>query len=131
MKNWMKLGLVAVLALPLAAHHKFSSEYDANKPVTLSGTIRTVNWSDPHVHFTMDVKNESGKTEVWTLETAKPSYLQSHNAPKSVFKKGAQVTVNAYAASKGGNMASARVLTTSDGKEIQVADPSEDGGPAK
>ncbi len=132
MSHW-KLGcaLALVAVAPMFAHHQFASEYDANKPMTLTGTVQDVQWNNPHVHFTLEVKNQSGKNEMWTLETAKPDYLTAHGAPKSIFKKGERITVSAYGATKEGNVASARTITMPDGKQIQVADPSEDGGPAK
>jgi Family of unknown function (DUF6152) len=131
MSQWRLLAASALFAGAAFAHHQFSSEYDQNKPMTLTGTIQNVQWNDPHVHFTLDVKNQSGKQEMWTLETAKPEYLKDHGVPRSMFKKGERITVNAYAATKNADVASARMITFADGKTMQVADPSEDGGPAK
>ena len=131
MSQWRLLAASALVASAAFAHHQFASEYDQNKPMTLTGTIQNVEWNDPHVHFTLDVKNQSGTQEMWTLETAKPEYLKDHGAPRSMFKKGENITVNAYGATKEANVASARMITFADGKTIQVADPSEDGGPAK
>jgi hypothetical protein len=130
MSHW-KLACALVAVAPLFAHHQFASEYDANKPMTLTGTVQDVQWNNPHVHFTLEVKNQTGKNEMWTLETAKPAYLTAHGAPRSVFKKGEHITVSAYGATKEANAASARMITMPDGKQIQVADPTEDGGPAK
>lgn len=127
------LGVSALLfsSLPAFAHHAFSSEFDAKKPVTLTGTISKVDWSDPHAYIYLDVKNESGKTEQWKLETASPDFLKQHGIQESSFKKGEQLTVNGYSANSGNMLASARLVTTVGGKKLQVADPKEDGGPAK
>ena len=60
------LGVTLVAALlaagmPLMAHHSFAAEFDGKKPVTLTGYVTKVEWTNPHVWFYMDVKDESGK----------------------------------------------------------------------
>jgi hypothetical protein len=72
------LCLLALAALPVLAHHPFSSEFDKNKPVTLDGRVTRVDWSDPHAHVYLKVKNEAGATEEWKLEMASPEYLGQH-----------------------------------------------------
>jgi Family of unknown function (DUF6152) len=62
--NWKLLIIGSVMAgVPLFAHHPFASEYDRSKPLTLTGTISQIQWSDPHVHIMLNVKNQSGKTK--------------------------------------------------------------------
>jgi hypothetical protein len=119
------------VALPLFAHHQFSSEFDRTKPLSMSGTVSEVQWTTPHTYIYLDVKNQSGKTEQWKLEAASSTFLQQHGLQASSFKKGTQLTVNAYGATNSSRVASARVMTMPDGKAVQVADPHEDGGPAK
>ena len=116
---------------PLLAHHPFSSEFDANKPVTLTGMVADVEWSKPHVSFYLDSKNNSGVNEQWKLEMASPDFLTERGIKRGTFKKGERLTVRAYRASNGARTASARVVTTAHGEDLQVADPQEDGGPAK
>lgn len=126
----MLVGTLALAALPLLAHHQFSSEYDSQKPVTLTGTITQVNWDNPHVHLTITSKTDSGKANDWQLEAASPTYLEQHGVKQSAFAKGQALTVHGYRASNGERMASARTITM-NGKNMQVCDPTEDGGPAK
>src|SRR6476660_4665378 len=74
-KILIAMGLAA-LPLPLLAHQQFSSEFDANKPVTLTGTVTSVDWSDPHVNVFMDVAGVNGRTENWKLEGASNKTLE-------------------------------------------------------
>jgi LPXTG-motif cell wall-anchored protein len=112
--------------VPLLAHHQFSSEFDANKPVTLSGTIQSVEWKNPHALF--HITSTDGQTV--TLEAASPSTLDQRGYGQSMFKAGTNVTFDAYQGINDTKMASARAVTLPDGRKISVSDPSEDGGPA-
>jgi hypothetical protein len=114
-------GLILTSAIPLMAHHPFASEYDSSKPVTLTGIVDRVQWENPH----------NGKTDDWQLETASPVYLEKQGIKESMFPKGKVITVHGYRASDGSRLASARIITTAEGKDVQVCDPQEDGGPAK
>ena len=55
------VGLLMALAAPVAAHHAFSAEYDSTKPVTLRGTVKKMEWINPHSWMTLEVKTEDGK----------------------------------------------------------------------
>jgi len=123
--------LVLLTGAAAMAHHQFSSEYDKSKPLTLTATVKSVDWKSPHVQWTVSAKNQAGAIEDWTLEGAAPDYLTSHGVTKATFADGSMVTVNAYRATNNSRTASVRVITDAKGKAIQVCDPTEDGGPAK
>jgi hypothetical protein len=116
------VAFLFVSALPLLAHHQFSSEFDKGKAMSLSGTVTRVDWAKPHGHIYLTVKNQSGKNEQWKLEIAGSDYLAKQGLTSSSFKKGEQITVSAYGDTNEPRVASARQVTTADGKSVQVAD---------
>lgn len=116
------------LTIPLAAHHPFNTEYDASKPVTLTGSIQNVDWMDPHVTFTLKVMDPANPGE-WKLEAAKPSFLQDHEITEATFRTGAMVTVQAFRSRSDTLKASARAIKLPSGQTYAVADSMEDGGP--
>ena len=105
-------GLAALLlaATPAVAHHSFAAEYDAAKPIKLTGTVTKIEWTNPHCYFYVDVKNESGKVETWALELGNPNALLRNGwTPKSV-KIGDEVSVEGTRAKDGSLLGNARSM---------------------
>jgi hypothetical protein len=104
-------GLAGLLmtAVPVVAHHSFAAEYDASKPIKLTGTVTKIEWTNPHCFFHIDVKNEqSGKIENWALELGNPNaLLRAGWTPNSV-KVGDAVTVEGSRARDGSLLGNAR-----------------------
>ena len=98
-------------AVPVMAHHSFAAEYDASKPIKLSGTVTKIEWTNPHCFFYIDVRNEeSGKTETWALELGNPNaLLRAGWTPNSV-KIGDAVTVEGTRAKDGSLLGNARSM---------------------
>ncbi len=85
------LGLLATAA-PMMAHHSFTAEYDAAKPVTLTGTVTKVEWMNPHARFYIDVKDDSGTVTNWELELGSPNALMRLGWTRHSLKPGEVVT---------------------------------------
>jgi hypothetical protein len=116
-----------VVATPVLAHHSFSGEYDSTKPVTLTGKVTKVEWTNPHARFYIDVKGDDGKTTNWNLELASPNVLKRQGWASSSLKEGDVVTVEGSLARSGAKMANARVVTLADGSRV-FARAAADGG---
>lgn len=99
------------------AHHSFAAEFDADKPVTLTGIVTKVEWTNPHVWFYINVKDEkSGETSNWGAEMGPPHGLQRRGWRQNTLKIGDSVTVAGSMAKNGARrMNASKVTLTSTG----------------
>ena len=116
----LALMLAAALAAPARAHHSFAAQYDATKPVTLTGAVTKIEWNNPHVYFYIDVKDDkTGKVANWAFEMGAPAVIQRSGWTRNTMKIGDLVTVNGTRAKNGANHGNARnVVMTSTGKKL-------------
>ena len=119
-----------VVAAPVLAHHSFAGEYDSTKPITLSGKVTKVEWTNPHARFYLDVKGDDGATTNWNLELASPNVLVRQGWTRSSLKFGDEITVSGSAAKDGSKMANARNVTLASGKRVFAGSPAGDPGAA-
>jgi len=116
-----RIGLLAAFVSATAgldAHHSFSSEFDAAKPIKVTAIVTKVEWSNPHVWFYVDVKDESGKVTNWAFETSAPILLIRRGVLKDSLKVSETLRIEGYRAKDGTNVAAATYVTFPDGKRV-------------
>jgi len=113
-------GLAFTLAaLPLVAHHSFGSEFDAQKRLSLTGTVTKLEWTNPHIWFFIDVKDASGRVSNWALEMGSPNALLRAGWTRTSLKVGDVVAVDGFHHRSRPNVGNARVVTlASSGKRL-------------
>ena len=94
-------GYALLATLPALAHHSFQAEFDANKAVTLKGTLSKIDWINPHIYFYLDVKDDGGKMTTWTLESIPTGFMHRAGLTRDDFVIGDTVTVLGYRAKDG------------------------------
>ena len=112
-----------LLAVPVAAHHAFSLEFDADKPITLEGTVTRVEWINPHAWLHIDVESDSGETESWMIEAGSPNTLVRRGMTRDSIPVGTEVVVFGYRHRNGSNAANGRDVTLPDGTKLFLSSP--------
>ena len=113
---------------PALAHHSGAAEFDSTKKVALTGVVTKVEWTNPHAHFYMDVKDANGNVTNWNFELASPNVLTRNGWHRNSVKPGDTVSVTGSQAKDAANYAAASVVTFPDGHKLTFLGPED---PAK
>lgn len=99
----------ALLALPAGAvaHHSYSM-FDMQKDIRLEGTIKELQWSNPHIWIQMLVKDESGAEVEWTIEGGSPNMLSRYGWSRHSLQPGDTAVAVIHPLKKPGPKANAR-----------------------
>jgi hypothetical protein len=111
-------GSLALGAIPLAAHHSFTAEFDQNKNITLRGTLTKVEFTNPHGWLYLNVKGSDGKVENWRIETGTPMQLIRRGGDKKTLAVGTEIMVEGWLARDGSRTVNGRTIKFGDGREI-------------
>jgi DNA/RNA endonuclease YhcR with UshA esterase domain len=112
-----------LLPVSVVAHHSWTAEYDADKPVTVKGVVTKVEWTNPHTHFYVESKDEKGAVTSWNFEMASTLALERGGWSRKTLPVGAEVTISGFGGRAVTERAIASAITTSDGRALFVAKP--------
>jgi hypothetical protein len=105
-----------VASLPVSAHHG-TAEYDNTKTISLQGTVRTLQYLNPHALIFFNVKDEKGQTAEWTAELQSPNLLSRRGWSRSTLKPGDQVVITGHPVKNGAKAMSGQKVVFTDGRQ--------------
>lgn len=122
----MRIHLIAVCAAlgvmkaaaPLSAHHAFAAEFDASKPIKLTGTVAKMEWINPHTWIHIDVKRPNGTVERWAIEGGPPNALFRRGFNRNSLPTGIEIVVEGFQAKDGSRKGNGRDVTFADGRRL-------------
>jgi len=132
MKKWSWLAclsaLLVTVAIPAAAHHSYAM-FDGKKEVSLAGTIREFRWTNPHSWIEIDVPNDKGVAETWSVECGSPNDMARHGWKSTTLKPGDRVTIVINPLRNGEKGGRFQSVTLGDGQVLAERGPREPSKP--
>ena len=121
--SWIAVAFSGVLlaAWPVAAHHAVAAQYDMDKPGEWSGTLKKMEFINPHSMLYLEVTGRDGKVTEWVFQTTAVAALRQRGLARSgpgSLEVGAKYTVKGYSARNGNPMGFMKTLVFPDGKEV-------------
>ena len=113
-------ALALALCLPAVsaqAHHSMAM-FDQTKTVTLKGTVKQFQWTNPHCYIQLVAKDAAGKDVEWSLEMGAPMYLYAKGWRPSSLKAGSAITVAINPLRNGEPGGIVLTANSADGKQI-------------
>ncbi len=122
LRYWLFVAIVGLLlnVEQAVAHHAFSAEFDANRPLQLRGTVAKTEWINPHSWIHIEVRSEDGEVATWAVECGAPNSLMRRGLNKLSIPVGTELVVDGFGAKNGSNTANARDITLPDGSQFFV-----------
>jgi hypothetical protein len=115
------VGLCVEIA-PASAHHSYSA-FEMQKEITITGTVKRMDWTNPHIWLWVDVPNDKGGVDTWGIEGMSPNYLSRRGWTKSTLKPGDRVTVVISPLRDGTHGGSFRGATRPNGEKLTMTAP--------
>jgi hypothetical protein len=110
---------------PVVAHHAFTAEFDASKPIKVTGTVTKFEWTNPHAWFYIDVKEDDGTVTNWGFEMNSPNQLLRNGWTRNSLKIGDVIGVEGVRARDGSHVANAKAVTLAGTGQKLLAAPNQ------
>lgn len=116
------LCFVAAAAVPAIAHHSMAANFDIGQRIVKAGVLERFEWTNPHVHLFVDVRNGVGATDTWSFEGPAPSFFRNRSFSRADFEDsiGKTVTVEASPARNGSDAGLIRQVTLANGVVVSA-----------
>ena len=112
--------LVLAMTPATLAHHSFAAEYDIRSPVTITGTLTELEWTNPHAWIHVDVENPDGAVTPWEVELGSPNTLIRYQWTRETVQIGDVITIEGYMSKDGLDRINAKNVTFPDGRFFQA-----------
>ena len=118
------IPLACLLAAASASAHHSATQYDRDRRVVLTGSLTKVDWRNPHIEFSLEVKDDRGHGTHWLVESLPPNRYANRNIPKAIFERavGQILTMEIFPARDGSPYGLLRKVTFSDGSVVSCGD---------
>jgi len=120
-----------MLTAATVAHYSFAAEVDANKPISLTGTLTKLEWTNPHARLYVEGKDETGKMQVWDFELGPPNGLMRNGWRRDSLKAGLMVTVEGFRSKTSTVVCNARSVKLPDGRQVLAGSSFDPSAPAQ
>ena len=107
-----------LVSLPAFSHHSFAAEFDRDRPITITGTVTRIEWTNPHARFYVDADDENGETVNWNFELGTPNILMRQGWTRDSLKPGETITVTGFRARNDPHVGNANTVTLADGTRV-------------
>jgi hypothetical protein len=111
--------MALLLAEPGLSHHSFSAEFDIGRPVSVTGTVSRIEWTNPHAWIFLDTEDDQGNAEGWAIEMLGINALMRSGLSPRTLEAGDVISVEGYGSRDGSNTANATLVTkTTTGERL-------------
>ena len=116
------LGLTVLIAAPVYSHHNMSALFDFNQRFSQTGSLKELDWRNPHVFLLVDVVKDGGAVETWTFEGPPPAFFRNRDFTREDIESsvGKTVTIEASRARDGSMSGLIRQVTLADGRVVSA-----------
>lgn len=126
----LAVATILLLAAPGSAHHTVANTVDISKLVSLTGTVTSVDWKNPHVIYHLAVPDATGGAIDWEIESAHLQGMRRNGIDEDTIKVGDRVTMNVMLARDGSHHAATASIVLADGRTVRVCTVTDNACPS-